>query len=386
MMFEKELYSVEFSSVAQRFNADIFVWGEELIDKKLIVYSKNLKDVCGYYEMKEQLQPCGIVLIDTAKQAFLRCISATVHIGTGNVYLSADGFNSAWKTLRNSVARGIRIAKEKGLDAISEPEDIVSLDNLYRQGSLPVIEKFVIKYVPRKLTEEEKYRNSRKQSLLDNPKMLYFYSEDGKYYHDRDCDRVKDILPERFCASSDIPDKEICPKCRRKIYFRKACFPNVKQIPICDKIFREQNVSIGKIHYLIMDLGMKFHATTLDEIFVENKEDKWIIKGLRRNKPELWHNNYVKTSPTERYITDGYHNQKVEVHTFVQMLNCIEQYSFAKHLENENAEKRVLEKEVILVPVDRTETLDEKSRKQNRVKWYIKLWDYLRRGWKSRGV
>ena len=42
---EKKFYANELKQKALRFNADIFVWGEELIDKKVILYPKKLKDV-----------------------------------------------------------------------------------------------------------------------------------------------------------------------------------------------------------------------------------------------------------------------------------------------------------------------------------------------------
>ena len=45
---EKEFYGDELKRVALRFNADIFVWGEELISRRLIIYPKELKDVIGY--------------------------------------------------------------------------------------------------------------------------------------------------------------------------------------------------------------------------------------------------------------------------------------------------------------------------------------------------
>lgn len=93
---EKEFYGEELKRVALRFNADIFVWGEEQISRKLIIYPKKLKDVIGYEEVKEKLEPCGLVLIDTRKQDFLHCTSAMVDTIKGNVYMSEAGFNSSW--------------------------------------------------------------------------------------------------------------------------------------------------------------------------------------------------------------------------------------------------------------------------------------------------
>lgn len=84
----------------------------------------------------------------------------------------------------------------------------------------PVIINDEVKYKAKELTSEEKYRDSRKQSLLDNLQMLYFYDRVGRYFHDRACADVKKIAPERFEASSEMPEKEICPKCQRRIYIR----------------------------------------------------------------------------------------------------------------------------------------------------------------------
>ena len=98
---EKEFYEDELKRVALRFNADMFVWGEELIRRKLIIYPKKLKDVIGYEEVKENLEPCGLVLIDTRKQDFLHCTSTMADTINGNVYMSEAGFNSSWKLLKN---------------------------------------------------------------------------------------------------------------------------------------------------------------------------------------------------------------------------------------------------------------------------------------------
>ena len=333
---EKEIYANELKRVALRFNADIFIWGEDLINKKIIIYPKKLKGIIGYDEVKENLEPCGVVLIDTRKQDFLHCTSAMVDGTNGNIYMSEAGFNSSWKLLKNSVRKGIRIANEKSGSPIEDPDEIIVFDNLQRVGSNPVLVNDVIKYEARELSDKERYRNSRKQSLLDNPRMLYFYDSSGRYYHDRDCAEVKQIASEQFAASEEIPDKEICPKCQRRIYIRKACYPNTKQIGVCDKILRDHGVSLGKIKHCVMEVGMKFHATSMEELLVEGVEDTWIVKGLCNKNLALWHNNYVKTGPTERYITEGFHRQKAENKSLTQLLTYIESYSFAKHLEKEH--------------------------------------------------
>lgn len=104
---------------------------------------------------------------------------------------------------------------------------------------------------------------------------------------------------------------------------------------VCDKILRSHGVSLGKIEHCVMEAGMKFHATSIEELLVEGVEDTWVVKGLYTKNLTLWHNNYVKTGPTERYITEGFHKQKVGHKSLSQLLTYIESYSFAKHLEHE---------------------------------------------------
>ncbi len=344
---EKEFYGYKFEKMALRFNADIFVWGEELIDKKLIIYPKKLKDVFGFQDAKDDLEPCGLVLIDTCTIDCLHFVSATVNTANGNLYITESSFNSSWRLLKNSVRIGINIANQNGGSPIENPEEILVLDNLRRPGSTPTIVNNAVKYKAKELTDEEKHRNSRKQSLLDNPRKLYFYENNGKYYHDKDCVEVKLIAPETFTASEEIPNKKICPKCERLIYIRKACYPNTKQMGVCDKILKGHDVSLGKIRHCVMEAGMKFHATSIEELQVEGVEDTWIVKGLYTNSLTLWHNNYVKTGPTERYITEGFHKQKVGNKSLTQLLTYIESYSFVKHLEKENRSSVIIDNPII---------------------------------------
>ena len=333
---EKEFYSNRLEEVAMRVNAEYFLWGEDLIDRKLILYAKKLKQVEGYDNVRDALEPCGLVITNFRKEHFLCCVTATLDTERGNVYFTEAAFNSAWKHLKKSVMLGIRIAGAKGIPCdITKPEDIVVLDNLFRNGSTPYIKNDVIRYQGRQLTEEERRDHSRRQSLLDNPKMNFYYAEDGRYFHDKDCPLTKEIAAEQFCASEDIPDgKEMCLYCRRQMYFKKACAPNGKQAPVCDRIFKNHQVSISKIEHCVMKAGMKFHAAALDEMQIECAHDHWIVKGLQTDHLSLWHNNYVKISETERYITEGYHRQNLEGKNLTQILRYVEGYSWEKHLQS----------------------------------------------------
>jgi ssDNA-binding Zn-finger/Zn-ribbon topoisomerase 1 len=379
---EKEMYGSRLHEEVINFNAEYFVWGEELLDKKLFLYSKKLKQVPGYYEIKDVLKPCGLVIVNVSRKKYLRCASAMLDTERGNLYMAEATFNSIWRDLKRSVDLGIRIARqEEKLCPIQNPEEIVVLDYLVRQNSYPVIEEDILHYRHRELTNEEKQLHSRKQSLLDNPQMFYYFSETGRYYHDQDCIFVKEILPEQFHASETIPeDKEICPKCRRLIYFRKATYPNAKQSGICNRIFLNRWVSNSRISHYTMDIGMKFHATTLDEMRVEYGEDTWIIKGLDTDMLSLWHNNYVKTSETERYITEGFHNQNADRKQLSVVLDYIESYSWQKHLEHEN--DKLIGQDVEYVAEESVENDSESSASGTTDKkrtWYQIFVDWVRK-------
>jgi hypothetical protein len=375
---EKEMYGSELFEEVPNFNAEYFVWGEELVDKKLFIYSGKLKNVPRYAEIKELLEPCGLVIVNVHRKRILRCTSAILDTESGNIYLTEANFNNTWRELKRSVELGICLARQENtLVPVQNPEDIVVLDFLVKEGRSTCIEGDVIKHRSRELTEEEKIQHGRKQSLIDNHKMLYYYSDNGKYYHDKDCETIKDILPEEFQASDIIPDdKEICPKCRRKIYFRKATYPNTKQSAVCNRIFLNNYISNQQTGYYVMELGMKFHATDLDEMQVEYEEDTWVIKGLNSKKLSLWHNNYVKTSETERYITDGFHNQNVGGKRLLPILKYIEGYSWQGHLEHEK------DKQIVKDAIVETEKLcekDAKNTKTEKKRWYQCFIDWLRK-------
>ena len=408
---EKELYEEDL--VQKYYDFDNFVWGESLTDKKLVIYPKKLKEMDGYGLLKGNLKPCGLVLIENRKSEYIRCISATVNMQTGNVYISEKVFNSVWRIFRKSVNTGINIMREQlGTCNIAKPEDILILDHLQRYGSRPFLCNNVIKYEPRELTEEERHMNSRKQSLIDNPKMLYYYSEGSEYYHDKECVVVKEMSPYEIMASEKLPEgRKVCPKCQRKVYFRKACYPNTKQIAICDRIFKNNYVSLRLIEHFVMTSEMHFHATDLDVLQVVGAKDTWFIKGLKvkEDKLELWHNNYIRTSPTERYITNGYHNQNVERATLGQMLKYIEDYSWQKHLEAEvkrqgNAEEELVHEEQlniesgdnieIVETVETVETVESvesaesavastqvenSARSTDKDRWYVRLWNLIKK-------
>ena len=75
------------------------------------------------------------------------------------------------------------------------------------------------------------------------------------------------------------------------------------------------------------------------ELTVKCNEDTWIIKGFEDDFLFLWHNNYIKTDSSERYITDSFNNQEINTATISELFDYIHEYSYEKHLAAEKNNK-----------------------------------------------
>ena len=82
---QKERY--EDDPIFKFYDYDIFVWGEEIVDKQIFIYSKKLKEINGYQLLKKHLKMCGLVLLDVRKRDYIKCMSANVDMRTCNIYL-----------------------------------------------------------------------------------------------------------------------------------------------------------------------------------------------------------------------------------------------------------------------------------------------------------
>lgn len=358
---EKLIYQDYFEDLYNKTHLDLFLWGEDLADKRLIPYAGKLKDLPAYDTFSDRLIDCGLIVINPSKTNPMRCITSRFDEFSGRIYITEDIFNSIWRPLRRSVLLGIRLAEQTKPDSSNDsvkkpetnadlyssrrpvlrPEDIVVLDYLHRTKSLPVFENHRIIYKPKALTMEEKRLLSARQSALDNRKNLYFYSRAGGEVHDRDCYLLKNISNADFIGSEEHPeDLPDCPHCFRTLLLRIGCYPNAKEIPFCNRIFTTFGLRTGQLNRYVTTEGIRFHARSLAELTVTHGEDTWLIK-IEDAHLHLWHNNYVKTSETERYLTSGFHDQGVEADkNLKKILNYIVGYTWQKHLE---AEKMVEE-------------------------------------------
>lgn len=371
---EKVFYEREVKEQARRLDIDILLWGEELYDKKIVIYPKKISAISGYEDIKKDLVDAALVYFDFKKEKYMKLSIIRYDEAKKVLYVSEENFNGIWRYLRNSVDLGIRIQKKRKNEiAITTPDDIVDLSFLHRTGSEAVIENGQLTYIAKEIPQSEKELLGRKQSLLDNAKYLYFYDEDDNIYHDKDCERVKEILPARFKASENRPGgKRPCKKCRRRMFLRKSCSPYVKQIPQIDRLLTKAGITDYQLEKFAYEEELKFKTDQAWELTVKGKEDTWIIKGFQTMELSLWHNNYVKTAPRERYITQGFHNQGMDGKKLCSMLTYISGYTFEKHLAGE-------EKAALIKSVEPLEEVKEQVVTEQREGFFASIIEFIKR-------
>jgi len=362
---EKLLYDNILKETYLDYDQELFLWGEDLIDKHLRIYPGKLKNIPDYNTFADRLINCKLVVTNPHKIRAMTCIPTRYDEPKGILYITENNFNALWPMLKISVLLGIRLAKQDGASCpINAPEDILLLDCLQRPSSYPVLQNDKIVYHAKEVSSEETRLTAARQSAIDNRKNFFFYDRIEGLVHDRQCEQIKKIHLDRFVGSDNFPEgREYCPQCCRQLFIRIGCSGITKEIPVCNRIFLQHNIKTSQIYRFVIKEGMRFRANSLGEITIKCGEDTWIIK-LAGAAPELWHNNYIRTSPTERYFTQGFHDQHLNRDfTMFQLMNYIVNYSWQKHLSAESIkdEAKAAETENITPAASSTEnTIPEK--------------------------
>lgn len=343
LISQKALYEKEVNEALCGLDVEGFLWGEDMYDVRVILYEGKLKEFPGYRSFKPYLINVAVVMIDPRETQLYKYLIVKYDEETNYIYMPEGNFNSFWKSIRPCVSLGIVIQKEQGNDLqIEKPEDIVDLSYLQRRRSEAVIKHGELIFIPKYTSKNELTLIGKKQSALDNPKNIFFYSKMENVYHDRDCDSVKSIKPEYFRASENAPDNhQPCKKCRRKLCLRVSCFPDVKRMVPLSQALSEAGIQDYQLEKYVLNYGLKIKCEKDGELTVSGKEDTWIIKGIKGKKLSLWHNNYVITGEKERYITHGFHNQGIDGKSFSFLMEYINNYTFEKHLEAKEITKKL---------------------------------------------
>lgn len=338
---EKKMYSSILDEIAYKYDVEGFIWGEEMYDCKVHVYPYKLSDIPEYTEVYDDLINVGLVHLNRKKANLVQIINIRLNEVTGtDIYIPEDQLNCCWKYLRTSVCLGMQLCKENGIEAdINKPEDILDLRLLERNGKHPYLDErtWEVRYLKHELSDSEIEEQKRKHRALDNPNNRYFFDRNQSFYHDRTCEGIKEIAPKDFMASETIPQGYLpCEKCLRMILLRKGCDPYVKQIPDVDAFLRQAEIDNEILKKYVMDREFGLHLNQDGNLVAKCAEDTWLIKRVDSGKYSLWHNNYVKTAPRERYITSGFHDQKVIRRKLTDLFDYIAGYTFDVHLAAED--------------------------------------------------
>ena len=328
---EKLLYgqALRDSLVADGFER--VLWGEDLYDYRIIPYTGSLREARERMGFHDRLTEAVLIHIETKKQHPIKRNTVNYHADSKVVFIQEAEFNMIWQYLRKGVTIGLEQHEEECQGTTAE--EIVDLSLMQRDTSDAVIKDDRIAYIERKVSEDKKEARARMQSALDNPNNRYFYSKSQGFYHDRDCEFMGKISPEDFLASAERPEKwRPCRRCLRQMCLRELCSPYIKQIPLVGKRLQQYQIATSYLEKMAFDYGLKIQVGEGDALLVKGAEDTWLIMGFDRRYLSLWHNNYVKTSPTERYITQGFHKQGIRGNNLYGMFEFIHNYSFGEHL------------------------------------------------------
>ena len=337
---EKALYEHDVNDALRDVKANVILWGEDLYDASIVVYPKQLSDAIPDSYQWQYLKKAILVYFDFKSENFVRFTGVRWDEENRVVYLAAGNFEGLWKLLKSSVKKGFLNNPDKVAPS-ARPTDIVDLECMCTDTNVAYIKEDRIAYKSREIPAEKLKLMGKKQSALDNPRNWFFYSSEGGFFHIKDCETVKTIKPEVFRGSPDIPEGYMpCYRCRRKIFLRVACDPYVKQINRIDRMLKKYEIRDSKLEMYALTYGFKFRLGDEGELYVTGAEDTWLIKGLDEGKFYLWHNNYVRTGPRERTFTSGFHDQEVASRNLNFILEFIHDYSFERHLEEEEEKLR----------------------------------------------
>jgi hypothetical protein len=126
-------------------------------------------------------------------------------------------------------------------------------------------------------------------------------------------------------------------------------------MPAVNRLLKRGDIGNNYLERLAFEYGIKLRADEDGSLIVVSAEDTWKISGFDKESLSLWQNNYIKTSPEERCITQGFHHKKTaEGRTLFQMLERIRRYKYNPHF-HENVAKAEAQQAVKEQEADKTE-------------------------------
>ena len=108
---------------------------------------------------------------------------------------------------------------------------------------------------------------------------------------------------------------------------------------------------------------------------VKCNEDTWIIKIDPNREMSLWHNNYIRVGNSDRYITDGFHEQHIQSDNLKYLMNYIGEYNWQEyHLKQVKLSKKREKKKSF----ENTELATEGTQTESRKSVLHMIWNTIR--------
>lgn len=318
MISEKKLYETQAEWALNHTRYPNVIWAEDLFDITIVPYQGSIRKIPHYADMKDRLELYGLIVVLHTIQE-VRILECRADVEKNRLYIVEGVFRKFWKEIRKSIAsamaeHGLRVNPGACLDLgfIPDPKE--------KQKKIQPVDTWT----------------RRKQSLLDDPKNLFYYGGKDGLIHDRDCPEMKKIDPKDLQASATGPEElGYCPRCAYRLYARVACAPISKEVDAVEHLVRRHHIGISRwIHY-VEDEGLKLHVLSLTEYQASCNKDSWMIRVDADGKMHLWHNNYIHTGDGGRYVTMGLHDQGIVSKNLTLMFDLICHYDWTYHLVSE---------------------------------------------------
>lgn len=322
MISEKKLYETQAEWALNHTRYPDVIWAEDLFDITIVPYQGSIRKFPHYADMKDRLELYGLIVVMHTIQE-VRILECRADVAGNRLYITEGIWRKFWKEIKKSIASAMA---EHGLPV--NPGTCLDLQFM----SSPKVKQKKIQPVD--------IWTRRKQSLLDDPRNLFYYGGANGVIHDRDCPELKKIDPKDLQASATGPEElGYCPRCAYRLYARVACAPISKEVDAVEHLVRRHHIGIGRwIHY-VEDEGLKLHVLSLTEYQASCNKDSWMIRVDEDGKMHLWHNNYIHTDDGGRYVTTGLHDQGIVSKNLTLMFDLICHYDWTYHLVPEEDAK-----------------------------------------------
>ncbi len=149
----------------------------------------------------------------------------------------------------------------------------------------------------------------KRASKLSDSLNGYAYSKQESIIHDRTCWRASKIKDEDFEMSRTLlPEKELCPSCKRKAMIRLGLGDDGKYIEAYNKFFRAAYVSNNQLHNLFVEHHVKVKILDITHMELDVSGEKWILERVGK-RVRIYHNNYILSDAGTRIMRKEYHPQ-----------------------------------------------------------------------------